>query len=124
MKRNKDLGLLILRVGISALFLGHGIGKFLDFFNGNTEVGGDPIGLGGLLSSILVIIAEFIAPILIIIGLKTRIAAIFPVIAMAVAAFVVHANDSLEDKEMALLYMVGFLAISIMGAGRFSLDKR
>ncbi|MBT8255728.1 MAG: DoxX family protein [Bacteroidia bacterium] len=124
MKRNKDLGLLILRVGISALFLGHGIGKFLDFVNGNTEVGGDPIGLGGLLSSILVIIAEFIAPVLIIIGLKTRIAAIFPVIAMAVAAFVVHANDSLEDKEMALLYMVGFLAISIMGAGRFSLDKR
>ena len=43
---------------------------------------------------------------------------------MAVAAFVVHGADPLAKKEMALLYMVAFLAIAFIGPGRFSLDRK
>ncbi len=124
MKRNSDLGLLILRVGLSALLLTHGIPKLLAFINGDTAIVGDPIGLGGLITSILVLIAEFIAPVLIIIGVKTRLASISVIILMAVAAFVVHASDPIATKEKALLYLVGFIAIGLMGAGSISIDKK
>lgn len=124
MKRNIDLGLLILRVGLAAMLLTHGIPKFLEFIGGNMSVVGDPIGIGGLVTTLLVMLAEFIAPVLILIGLKTRMAAILAMILMAVAAFVVHAGDPFGVKEKALLYLVGFTAIALMGAGKISMDKK
>ncbi len=124
MKRNFDLGLLILRGGISALMLTHGYGKFMSLLEGNLAFGGNPIGIGETLSSILLVLAEFVCPILIIIGFKTRLASIPPVIAMAVAALIVHANDPIGTKEGALLYLIGFLAIGLMGAGKISMDKK
>jgi uncharacterized membrane protein YphA (DoxX/SURF4 family) len=33
-------------------------------------------------------------------------------------------GDPLAKKEMALLYLVGFLSVSLMGAGRYSIDQR
>ena len=124
MKRNFDLGLLILRIGVSALMLTHGFPKLMSLIGGNTAVVGDPIGVGGLISSILVIIGEVIAPVLIIIGLKTRWAAVASAITMAVAAFIVHSADPLGKKEMALLYLIAFIAIAFMGAGKISVDKK
>lgn len=124
MKKNIDLGLLVLRVGVSSLMLTHGFPKLMQLLEGNTSVVGDPIGVGTLVSSILVVIGEVIAPVLILIGLKTRLAAIPAAITMAVAAFLVHGSDPLAKKEMALLYLIAFIAISLMGAGRFSVDKK
>ncbi|MCZ6593669.1 MAG: DoxX family protein [Bacteroidetes bacterium] len=124
MKRNIDLGLLILRVGLAAMLLTHGIPKFLEFIGGNMSVVGDPIGIGGLVTTLLVMLAEFIAPVLILIGLKTRMAAILVMILMSVAALVVHAGDPFGVKEKALLYLVGFTAIALMGAGKISMDKK
>ncbi len=124
MKRNIDLGLLILRVGLSVLMLTHGVPKFLDFINGNMSIVGDPIGVGGLITSILVLIGEVVAPVLVLIGLKTRMAAIPVVITMAVAAFLIHGGDPIDVKEKALLYLIGFLAIALMGAGSISVDKK
>lgn len=84
---------------------------------------GDPIGLGGFVTSILVLLAEVVSPVLLIIGLQTRISAIISGITMAVAAFVVHGHDPIGMKELALLYLAGFVAIALMGPGRFSVDR-
>ncbi|RDK87236.1 DoxX family protein [Marinirhabdus gelatinilytica] len=124
MKRNYDLGLLVLRIGVAGLMLTHGVPKFLAFIGGDLSVVGDPLGIGGLLSSILVLLGELVAPVLIIIGIKTRFAAIISAITMAVAAFVVHGADPLAKKEMALLYLIGFISIALMGAGSISVDKK
>ncbi len=124
MKRNYDLGLLVLRIGISGLMLTHGVPKFLAFIGGDLSVVGDPLGIGGLLSTILVLIGELVAPVLIIIGIKTRFAAVAAAITMAVAAFVVHGADPLAKKELALLYLIGFIAVAFMGAGSISVDKK
>lgn len=124
MKKNIDLGLLVLRVGLSAMLLTHGIKKFMDFVGGDMAVAGDPIGLGTMITSILILIAEFIAPVLIIIGLKTRIMSVPVIIAMAVAAFIVHGGDPFAKKELALIYLIGFTAVALMGAGRYSMDRK
>jgi putative oxidoreductase len=122
-KTNKDLGLLILRVGASILLLTHGYGKVQMLFENPTGFG-DPIGLGPVISLILAVIGEFIAPLFIIVGYKTKLAAIPSTITMLVAAFIVHADDPLGTKEKALLYAVCFLTLAITGAGKYSIDKK
>ena len=93
------------------------------FIGGEMTLVGDPIGLSGFITSILVLLAEVVAPVLIIIGLQTRISAVISGITMAVAAFVVHGHDPIQKKELALLYLAGFVAIALMGPGRFSVDR-
>jgi putative oxidoreductase len=134
-----SIGLLILRLGIGVYLATHGWGKLQMVLAGDLDQFGDPIGLGSGASLVLVTIAEFFCALLVVLGLATRFAAVPPVIAMAVAAFVVHAADpwtagrgyelyvagtaeSWASKEPALLYLVAFLALIFTGAGRYSLD--
>ncbi len=122
MTNQPNFGRLILRVGISGLMLFHGIPKLMNLLQGNLDFP-DPIGLGSTITLILAVLGEAVAPILIIIGLKTRISAVVAAITMAVAAFIVHADDPFGTKEKALLFLVGFVAIALLGAGKFSVDR-
>lgn len=118
-----NIGLALLRIAPSVALLTHGIPKFQKLLSGSLEFG-DPIGIGSAPSLFLAIIGEFVCPILIIIGFKTRWMAVPPAITMLVAAFVVHAADSFGTKEKALLFLVFFVTIILLGPGRYSLDKR
>ena len=109
---------------MSVLLLTHGFPKLMKFIDGNMALVGDPIGVGGLVSSILVLLGEVVAPVLVLIGLKSRPSALISATTMAVAAFIAHNGDPIAQKEKALLFLTGFLAIAIMGAGKFSMDKK
>ena len=117
-----NLGLLILRIVFSAMLLYHGIEKIEILFSSEIKFA-DPIGLGPTLSLILVLIAEIICPILIIIGLKARIATIPPIILMLVAIFIVHKGDSILALEPAILYLAAFTSIGLLGSGKFSVSR-
>ena len=117
------LGLLVLRICFSGMMLTHGIPKLLNLVKGNLDFG-DPIGIGEPASLVLAVIGEAICPLLIIIGFKTRWAAIPAFITMGVAAFIVHADDPFGSKEKALMYLVAFLVIALLGAGKYSIDKK
>ncbi|MEM5565156.1 DoxX family protein [Psychroserpens sp. AS72] len=122
MKKNfTDLALLILRLGFGGFMLTHGIPKLNKLSNAAEFP--DPLGIGGLPSLILCLIGEVVAPILIIIGFKTKLAAIPAAITMLVAAFVVHAKDDLGTKEHALLFCIAFVVIFLAGPGKLSIDK-
>ncbi len=116
-----DLGLLILRLGAAGMMLGHGYGKLLKVIQGPWKFA-DPIGIGEVPTLFLAAFAEFVCSILVAVGYKTRLAAIPLVATMAVAVGIVHRTDPWGDKEMAALYGVAFLAIALVGAGRYSLD--
>ena len=118
-----DLGRFILRISFSVLMLTHGISKVEKLFADEIKFS-DPIGLGSFWSLILITFAEFVAPVFILVGFKTRWFSIFPVIGMAVAAFVSHWDDPFPRKEKALLFMFGFLVIAMMGPGKYSIDKK
>lgn len=118
-----NFGLAFFRICISALMLTHGFGKFQNLISGDIKFG-NPIGIGEAPSLFLAVIGEFVCPILIIIGFKTRWAALPTAITMAVAAFVAHAADPFGTKEKALLFLVSFITIALIGPGKFSIDKR
>jgi putative oxidoreductase len=118
-----DIGLALLRILPSVMLLTHGIPKFQKLISGDFEFG-DPIGIGATPSLFLAVIGEFICPILIILGYKTRWAAIPPAIIMLVAALVVHAADPFGVKEKALLFLSFFVIIMLLGPGRYSIDRK
>ena len=106
----------------------HGWGKLQMMLDGEFENFGDPIGLGKSLSLILVVIAEVGCAALIMIGLATRLATVPIIIAMSVAAFVVHGADPWTmgagaSKEPALLFLTVYLTLLFTGAGKFSADN-
>jgi putative oxidoreductase len=117
------IGLFLLRFTFSAMMLSHGIPKLLDLLQGNLDFR-NPIGIGEEVTLILTVIAEAICPLLIIIGYKTRLASIPVIITMGVAAFIVHGADPIGMKEKALLFLFGFLAIALLGAGKHSVDRK
>ena len=119
----KDLGLLFLRISSSILMLTHGLPKLQKLIGGDFEFG-DPIGIGGTPSLFLAVIGEFLCPILIIVGFKTRWATVPTIITMLVAALIVHASDPFNVKEKAFLFLVAFISILILGPGKYSLDKK
>jgi len=118
-----DIGLAFFRIAISAMMLTHGLPKFQKMIAGDFEFG-DPIGIGAAPSLFLAVIGEFLCPILIIIGYKTRLVTIPTIITMCVAAFIVHAEDPFGIKEKALLYLVAFLTIALLGPGKYSIDRK
>lgn len=113
---------LVLRVGAGGLLLGaHGWPKLLHFSERLTSFA-NPIGLGPEASFILVVFAEVFCSLLVILGLRTRLATVPILIFLAVAVFVQHLHDPWSRKELPLLYIVPFLALLLAGGGRFSLD--
>ncbi|UII79407.1 DoxX family protein [Flagellimonas sp. CMM7] len=117
------LGLALLRIVPSAFMLTHGYPKFQNLISGNTDFP-NPLGIGQAPTLFLTVIGEFLCPILLIIGFKTRWAAIPSAITMLVAAIVVHGADPFGKKELALLYATIFIVIFLLGPGKYSIDKK
>lgn len=121
-----DVSLFILRVFAAGFIMfGHGWGKIMNVINGNFQFG-DPIGIGPEASLILAAFAEGICAIFIIIGCYTRLASLILMINMSVAVLFYHfpAGDSFGGMETALLYLLLFTVIFLLGPGKFSFDSK
>ncbi len=92
------VGLLLLRIGVAALMLTHGIPKLMKLLAGDLAFG-DPIGLGSGVSLVLAVLAEVGCSLLILIGAGTRLATLPLLFTMLVAVLVVHSNDSFGKKN-------------------------
>ena len=128
MKRNEDLAKLLLRITCGGLLLFHGAFKiFFDFQHIKTMV--TAVGLPEFVAYGNYI-GEVIAPLFVIIGFKTRIAALviaFNMLASILIAhtdIVFHLNDfGAWMIELNVFYMMMALVIFFAGAGKFGLSK-
>ncbi len=128
LKNEKDLASLILRVGLGFFMVfGHGLGKLQMLISGEIQFAA-LFGLSPAINLTLAVLAEFFAALLVMIGLKTRLASIPVILTMAVAVFIVHFSDPLfaasggGSKEFAAIYLIGYLGILLLGSGKYSLD--
>ena len=117
-----DLGLLVVRLSLALFMLPHGYPKLVHFTE-RMDRFSDPYGIGSPASLALAVFAEFFCSILLALGLFTRFALVPLIIAMATAAFVVHAGDPFGDREKALLYLLSYIGLFFTGPGSFSLDR-
>jgi putative oxidoreductase len=121
-------GLLLLRVSLGALFLLHGIHKVQTGVDGIKGMLTDK-GLPALMVY-GVYIGEVLAPILIILGIATRPAALTVVFTMVIAIYVAHSGDVFElgkhggsKIELQLLYLFGALTLVFTGSGKIAVRK-
>ena len=126
--QKNDVGRLVLRVAIGGLMLFHGMHKVLY----GTEQIGQALNSVGLptLFSWGVFLGEVIAPIMLILGYKVRLAAFILAFDMLVAILLVHAAE-LNDisptggwmVELNALYFLGAVAIMFLGSGHIAVSK-
>lgn len=128
MTTSSDFGKLLLRLMVGCLMLFHGIAKVnggISFIVNKLTQEGFPEFL-----AYGVYVGEVIAPLLLIIGLKTQFAAFIIVLTMIFAIYLVHAGDlwSITQTgawaiELQMMYLLSALAIMFLGAGKLSFDK-
>ena len=119
-----NIALLLVRIVFAGSMLyGHGLSKFYRLIEGNLSFA-NPIGIGEAPTLVLAVFSEFLAPLFILVGYKTKIFSFFPAATMFVAAFIVHLSDPFARKEKAILFLIGFIVIMMMGPGKYSIDRR
>ena len=121
-----DAAKLLLRVSLGVLILLHGL----------TKIAAGPTAILGLVAKAgvpeafgyLVYVGEVVAPLLVIIGLWTRPAAIVIAINMVVAVLLIHAGQLFTlgreggwALELQGLYLIVAVVVAMLGAGRYSL---
>lgn len=124
----EDIGKLILRFSTASLLLFHGSYKVFREID-STVAMVENAGLPGALAYGAVI-GEFIAPLFVIIGYKTRLAAAIMSVNMLMTILIAHRDIAfkLNDYwgwmiEFNVALMLGSLAIVFLGAGSLSLRR-
>jgi putative oxidoreductase len=120
-----DRGKLLLRAVLAILLLFHGVSKLIGgigFITGLLDKVGLPHAFG-----YLVYVGEVVAPLLMLVGLFTRAAALVVVINMIVALLLVHTSQffTLNETggwalELQGMYLGAAVSVALLGAGRFS----
>ncbi len=123
--QREDQGKLLLRVILALMLLFHGVSKLIGgvgFISGMLEKAGLPGAFG-----YLVYVGEVIAPLVILFGVYTRLAALVVAINMVVALLLVHTGEFFSVNqtggwalELQGMYLGGALAVALLGAGRYS----
>ena len=117
-----SFSLLITRIAIGLFMLTHGLPKLQTLMSGHIKFA-DPFGIGATPSLVMSVFAEVVCSVLLILGLAVRLAAIPLIINLLVAVFVAHSGQLFAKKELALLYLLVYFGLFILGAGKFSIDR-
>jgi putative oxidoreductase len=122
-----DAGRFVLRVALGVLVLFHGVSKLTGgnaFVTGALAKLGMPASLG-----YLVFIGEVLAPLLLIVGAWTRLAALAVVVNMVVAVLLAHtgqlftiAKSGGYGLELQAMYLFAAISVALLGAGRYSVS--
>ena len=130
LSRNRDAGLLLLRIGLGGFFiwvhgwpkLAGGVGKWRDLGAAMEHVG---IGFWPVMWGFLATMAETLGALLVVIGLFFRPACLLLALTMTVAAITSYAKKggSLVEASHAIEVGIVFLSMIFIGAGKYSVDK-
>ena len=127
--RYRDVGLLVLRVGLGAMMVGHGWPKLIGGPETWERLGGAMSHLGVTAAptawGLAAALSESLGGVLLVLGLATRPAAASLAFTMFVAFWMHWAGgDGFRGWSHAAEDGIAFVAILLLGPGRYSLDAR
>ena len=126
--RFKDLGLLVLRLGMGAMFIVHGWPKLQGGVERWTQVGGAMGNLGitwqPALWGFMAALSEFGGGICLILGFAFRPACILMAFTMLVATLMHLKTQGVAEASHAIESLSVFLGLLFVGPGKFSVDKK
>ena len=123
-----DSAKLVLRLAVGFLMLFHGISKLTNGVSGLEGM----MQSNGLPSFFAygVYLGEVLAPLMLIFGIRVRLAAILIIVTMLTAIGMAHADDIFAVKkqgawaiELQMFYVLASLSILLQGAGRYSIGS-
>lgn len=117
-----NAAMLFLRIGLGILMFHHGFEK-ITHFNETAQHMPNLLGMGKTINASLIIFAEFFCSLFLILGLFTRLACIPLIIAMSVALYKAANLDFFGQGQAPSLFLVGFIALILIGPGKFSVDE-
>jgi putative oxidoreductase len=128
MMKNQDLAKLLLRITCGGILLFHGVHKvFIEF--DHVKVMLKNVGLPEALAYGS-IVGEFVAPIFVLLGFKTRLAALVIAFNMLMSILIGHRDImfSISDYggwmiETNVLYMMTAVVLFFSGAGKYSVSR-
>lgn len=115
-------GLFFLRVAASGMILTHGIPKFLNYSD-KLHTFSDPLGISSPISLTMAIGAEVFCAIALLLGLRSRLAAVPLLFTMLVAVILVHGGDPFKKIELPIMYGIMYATLMICGGGALQLDQ-
>ena len=129
LNRYKDLGLLLIRVGLGAMFIFHGYPKLLGGPEGWAGLGASTKYVGitfwPVVWGFLAALVETLGGFLIVIGLAFRPVCLLLVINLAVAAAMhLGKGDGMQGAAHAIEDAIMFAGLFFIGPGKYSVDKR
>lgn len=117
-----NIGILILRVGIAMLLIVHSF-NLLSHLTESQDSFIVLMGLNNPITIALALSAELICGMLLFVGLGTRLILLPLIIAMSTIIITVHQCNIFETGKTAFLFLIGFVVMLIIGAGKYSMDS-
>jgi len=104
------------------LFRVHGLRKFRQQPGEAAEVVPNPLGLPAALNQLVATFSDTVVPVLVILGVGTRLAVLPTIGVTAIGYFVVHRHDSVAVRDVPYIYTICFLLLLFLGPGTYSVD--
>lgn len=126
LKKNPDLGLLLLRLMVAGLLILHAIAKMIGGIPG-IGPGLEELGLPAALGYIIYI-GEVVSAAFVLVGYRARLASIFLLFTLFIALYFTHSDqiialaeeDVSDSLELQFIFGLGSLVLFFTGAGSFA----
>lgn len=128
MRKNQDIGKLLLRFTVGGLMIFHGIHKLIhghDFIIQQLETAGLPKWMW-----VGVPIAEVVAPLAIILGIATKLSSLLIAFTMLMSLYLLYGWNLFQFSEVGALkieanvfFLMGAICIMLLGSGKYSVYK-
>jgi len=120
---NKNLALLLLRIGVGLIFVLAGWGKLTGIENVQSFFGNVGIPLAGIMAWVVALV-EFVGGLMVLIGYKVKIPSLLLAFIMIVAILTVKlgGDGGFSGMRVDIMLLVTSLALAIQGSGGYSVE--
>ncbi|HYC83539.1 MAG TPA: DoxX family protein [Candidatus Paceibacterota bacterium] len=117
---NPDLALLLLRLGLSVVFLGHGIAKLNDL--PGTVAYFAALGLPAVMAYFIAVL-ETVAGAAVLMGVFTRLSALGLAATMVGAIVTTKGQGGIGSFEFEFILLIVSLALALIGPGKYAVKR-